>query len=152
MPNTGHNVVQACKRFYSHHKDCNKFVKEVASELREKLPGGVDADADGIMTEMDTHWRELSPERAILAAGQGVFVVAGLRKKDFKTPHTNGHVCVVIPGRQGAFPRVYSTSADDKVEYGRSQGDKHLSGFVFAPDDAKNVRYFAPPAGGSGTW
>jgi len=147
-----HNVAQACAESYSDNKDCNKFVKDFAAKVGVKLPGGIDLDADGIIAGMETHWRNLSQEQAISAAGRGVFVVAGLKKKDIKTPHTNGHVCVVIPGRHGAFPRVYSTSADKTVKFGRSQGDTHLSGFVFRSEDAKNVQYFGPTTGSSGSW
>ena len=159
MTDPVHRVAAVCGVHYGAQKPCNDFTREVAHSLGVRLPVPEPRPtADSIVRAMSQHWRELSPHGAILAAGRGEFVVAGLESKNMKPklnpktrnlePRTEGHVCVVIPGKIGAYPRVISTNADTAKEnphgYGKSRGDHPLSGHVFNADDAKKVRYFAP--------
>jgi hypothetical protein len=150
MPDHAHRVVAACAVCEGHMKPCNIFTREVAHCLGVALPGGY-GDADEILTYLDMHWRRLSPEQAILAAGKGVFVVAGLRSSDFSSKQNSGHVCVVIPGKHRHYPRVFSTNAESGP-YGKSRGDHPLNGFVFKHEDASRVQYFALPTGATGEW
>jgi hypothetical protein len=157
MADTGHRVATACGICKAAHKPCNIFTRQVAMQLGVWLPGGSDASADEIIRAMRHQWRQLTREQAILAAGKGVFIVAGLPSSEFtprknKPKVTHGHVCVVIPGKHGVFPRVFSTNDDKRSPYGKSHGEHPLSGFVFTHADASKVQYFAPPLGASGDW
>jgi hypothetical protein len=150
MPDQSHRVAVACVACEGHMKPCNVFTREVAYRVGVTLPGGY-GDADEILTYLSMHWRRLSPQEAILAAGKGILVVAGLKSGDFSTKQDHGHVCVVIPGKHGHYPRVFSTNAASGP-YGKSRGDHPLSGFVFRHEDASKVQYFAPPSGATGSW
>jgi hypothetical protein len=155
MPDTAHRVAMACSA-WAGPKPCNVFTRDVASHLGIILPGGRDVEADKIVEAMRHQWRRLTSRDAILAAGQGAFVVAGLPSYEFSprsdgTKVKDGHVCVVIPGKYGHYPRVFSTNADTGP-FGKSSGDHPLSGHVFSHTDAAKVQYFTPPYGASGTW
>jgi hypothetical protein len=139
-------------------KPCNFFTRDVAHRLGIILPGGSASNADSIIQALEHQWRQITPHDAILFAGKGVFIIAGLKstefapRKDGKTV-TKGHVCVVIPGRLGSYPRVVSTNDDAGVNaYGKSRGEFPLSGHVFSHVDAQRVRYFVEPRGASGSW
>ena len=155
MPDSAHRVAMACSACAG-PKPCNVFTRDVASHLGIILPGGKDVEADKVIEAMRHRWRRLTSQQAILAAGQGVFVVAGLPSYEFSPRHDgkkvkSGHVCVVIAGQLGHYPRVFSTS-DGPGPYGRSQGDHPLNGYVFSPRDVAKVQYFTPSRGASGSW
>jgi len=151
-------VTKACLVFHTTKKACNVFTREVAIKVGVDLPVAPGAVADEILDAMRLHWRRLSRQEAILAAANGRFIVAGLKSGDFKPRKdgkktADGHVCVVVSGSQGGYPRVFSTNQDDNPSaYGKSCGDHPLNGFVFSHGDAPNVEYFSKPAGASGNW
>jgi hypothetical protein len=97
-------------------------------------------------------WAPLTRHQAILAAGKGAFIVAGLastkfgwrpilnrrqtefarNQKQFSGPAVagvdapiteSGHVCVVIPGAFTGYPSVFSSNAEPGT-YGKSRGDR----------------------------
>jgi hypothetical protein len=55
----------------------------------------------------------------------------------------SGDVCVVIPGAFSGYPRVFSSNAEPGI-YGKSFGDRPLTGHVFTHADATRVEYFSP--------
>lgn len=146
MPDAAQAIVSACEASYAHRKLCNVFVTDVARKLGVTVSG----DADSIIATASLRWRTLSRHEAILAAGKGAFIIAGMKSEEFSTPHEHGHVCVVIPGTNAAFPRVYSTN-DSDGPWGKSRGTVPLS-HVFPAKDVLKVRYFAPRVGASGSW
>ncbi len=147
-------LTTACSACAGHY-DCNIYVRTVASRLGIVVPGGKDARADEMIEAMRVHWRTLSIHDAILAAEQGAFVVAGLPSYEHipnkdGSKVNEGHVCVVVPGKLGNYPRVFSTNTDSGP-FGKSRGDQPLSGIVFKHADAVKVRYYVPH-GASGAW
>lgn len=150
MPDKVQVVSSACAAYYSPKKACNFFVRDVAKKVGITLPSpGV---ADDLISAATIKWRELTAAEAIQAAGQGVFVIAGIKSKDFSKPEPVGHVGVVLPGRIGVFPRVAATNTLD-THWGKSKGDVPLTQ-IFPAEDVRagKVRYFAPPFGSSGSW
>ena len=124
-----------------------------------------------MIAALRVHWRRLSRHEAIINAGRGDFIIAALASPEFAprpimTRHQaefaahqrgfspaiagvaapiteSGHVCVVIPGAMGAYPRVFSSNAEPG-RYGKSRGDSPLAGHVFTHKDAEKVEYFSP--------
>jgi hypothetical protein len=169
IPDNAHQVSTTCGKRYVHGKPCNVFVQDVASSLNVKLPGvAATGVADDMIRALRIHWKRLSRHEAILAAETGCFIVAGLPSNAFgprmaiknaEQAHLShsrggsmtagtaglieehGHVCVVIPGNQGSYPRVFSSSASNE---GRSRGERHLAGQLFRHQDAPKVEYFTP--------
>ena len=98
-------------------KDCNKFVKVVANAVG--IPIDPAADADAIVESIQSAPWTLLPlgdnKAAMAKAAEGKLVLAGLKKNEFKTPHSHGHVAVVhghaVAGHPG-FPHASWGSLD----------------------------------------
>lgn len=155
MSDQAHRVAVACNQCYVPTKPCNLFTQDVARTLGVTFPVG---KADTIINVLNNQWREITANEAILQAGKGVFIVAGLRSTEFSPRKDgnkvkDGHICVVIPGQHGAYPRVVSTNADPNPSaYGKSRGEHPLNGYVFSHADATKVHYYAHQGGASGSW
>lgn len=171
MADEAHRVGTACSTCYQLGKPCNEFTRDVARNLNIQLLGAAAyGNADEMVAALRVHWKKLTRHEAILAAGKGAFIVAALPSVEFSqrpivnrhqagvaaqrgfSPATagvaapiteHGHVCVVIPGSQGGYPRVFS-SCEGSEPYGKSRGDQPLAGFVFLHKDAERVEYFSP--------
>ena len=173
MADQAHRVAVACGMYYHSGKPCNQFVQDVARNLGIALPGSAAyGKADDIVAALRLHWAPLTRHEAILAAGKGAFIVAGLASTKFSwrpivnrrqaefagiqqqfsgpavagvdAPITeSGHVCVVIPGAFSGYPNVFSSNAEPGT-YGKSCGDQPLAGHVFTHADATRVEYFSP--------
>jgi len=99
-------------------KDCNKFVKKVASMCGITIDSG--ANADEIVDIIGSApWKFDIPlgaaEAAMEKAATGFLVVAGMKKSEFSKPHSNGHVAIVhgesVAGHPG-FPHASWGSLD----------------------------------------
>jgi hypothetical protein len=143
------HIRHVCAASYESKKHCNVYLKEVAKKLGVYLPGEVASDADALLDAFDKQWKNITAAEAAKFADFGVFVVCGLKhdkfvpRKDGPTKH--GHVCVVVAGKMGGFPKVFSTNEKDEGAYGKSRGDKPLSGWVFSVADANNVLFYKTP-------
>jgi hypothetical protein len=78
-------------------KDCNKFVKAVASQCGVDVDANADADAIVDIITGDT-WTQIAAgdnETAMAKAKEGKLVIAGMRTDEFSSPHSHGHIAVV---------------------------------------------------------
>jgi hypothetical protein len=148
MPNHTHHLVSICARCYAPHKPCNFFVKDVAGIMNVPLPSS--GTADELIDQAAAHWRSLNSEEAANAANLGMLVIAGMKSSELR--EVRGHVAVVLPGKLHGFPRVAATNEGNN-HWGKSQGNTPLTEvFPAAAVRANRVRYFAQPAGASGSW
>lgn len=115
--------------------NCSGYVKQVAARVGVYLP---DLQADGIIDYLSLAegWQKLGNDakQASHMAGQGAFVVAGLKAAG------NGHVAVVVPGwsAQG-FPLGYWGSMRG-AQYAGAGKSLTLS---WTKPDLERVAYFA---------
>ncbi len=116
------HVRDACEAcFDAHLDDCSGFVRAVAGALGIPLTGLAD---DIVATIRDGgEWVALADGiSAAHAAGDGKFVVAGLKRSEQTKPDPHGHVVVVVAGplAHDKYPSAYwgqlhGTGAKDKT-------------------------------------
>lgn len=150
-------ALPCCSYIGSFRHLCNQFVQDVARNLGIALPGpAAYGKADDIVAALRLNWASLTRHEAILVAGKGAFIVAGLastkfnwrplmnrhqaqfagNQKQFSGPAVagveapiteSGQVCVVIPGAFTGYPRVFSSNAEPGT-YGRAVVTTRLPG------------------------
>lgn len=143
LPSTGNAVVDAARRhFPAYARNCSGLVRAVAGEFG--AAAGLGGNADAQIDAMRAGWEAVTREEAVVRAGRGELVVAGLRSDEHAVPRGNGHVAVVVPGElyRDAYPRVWSGSLGGTA--GQSQGDRSV-GQIWRVDDRDRVQYFAAP-------
>lgn len=140
--------------------NCSGSVREAANKLGFDLSRKTVAEGLGVSAKergnsandqidyMNSKWKTLTLEEAVQLAGEGKFVVAGLKAT------RNGHVAVVLPGGK-THPKTGSTiwpylagGALDSQHPGQpgraySEGDKTVRQ-VFPVKKLDQVKYFAP--------
>lgn len=119
--------------------NCSGFLKCVANKLGVVMPSG--ADANGLVDYMKKQqWKVLaSGVEAALQAGNGMFVVAGLRSDEHNPARTYGHVGVVVSGTmyRGIYPKCWCGS----IGSAQSQGTKSV-GEIWNKKDRDSVVYY----------
>lgn len=140
--------------------NCSGSIREAANKLGFDLSIKTVAEGLGVSAKkggssandqidyMNSKWKTLTLEEAVQLAGEGKFVVAGLKAT------RNGHVAVVLPGGK-THPKTGSTiwpylagGALDSQNPGRpgraySEGDKTVRQ-VFPVKKLDQVKYFTP--------
>jgi hypothetical protein len=105
---TADEIIAACQaQWPAHQNDCSGFARAVAEQLNVPLTGM----ADDIVGQIAVApWSPLADGPAAAeAAGQGRFVIAGLKGGDQQVPSAHGHVVVVVAGQpaEGRYPVAY---------------------------------------------
>jgi hypothetical protein len=142
MPDEALPIPAICAEVFNANADncqanCSGYLKQVAAKLAVPLP---DKQANELVDTLSTTggWQQLGNDarKASDLAGQGCFVVAGLKEAG------HGHVAVVVPGwaPQG-FPMGYWGSLRGVASAG---ANKSLTWAWTRPDLAL-VCYFALP-------
>jgi hypothetical protein len=134
----------SCKRNWDAFKDdCSGFLKSVANEFLDIVPPG---QADNIIDflRISADWTRLGTDLAAAAAaaqhaGDGEFVVGGLRGNELNPKKNNGHVVVVVSGElvNSKYPHAYWG-----VLNGVGKKDAGVN-WAFNANDRDRVEYFA---------
>jgi hypothetical protein len=144
MPATNINaqlVIDTCIAVWPSKKSaCNFFAIEVADRLGVRLTGRADDIVDQIQGAV---WTKLADGPAAHdAAAKGKFVVAGIRKADFTSPHSEGHIAIVVAGSMNASgwaPAGYWGSIDSSVA--QKGGAANPISLCFRKEDAAKICY-----------
>jgi hypothetical protein len=119
--------------------NCSGFLKGVAARLGISMPAG--ANADGLVDFMTGQkWKVLATgAEAALQAGNGMFVVAGLKSGAHSPARSNGHVGVVVSGTlyRGIYPKCWCGS----IGSAQSKGTKSV-GEIWSRSDRDAVVYY----------